>query len=186
MSRRWCLYERLWSWALFWQGGTGEKKKKRGEACGVKSCITASVHNPWHLMYFSSHSLFNTVRSISRWRKGWRRHETLCSDRHCVLGCRVQLQCTYKRIYLVRRFNVPNVWLLLLSHKRAGWIGIVVVKRVGKIKRWGCDSLVGGSGALKSEANTPRGIWIQKSTFQVALCLRYLCLSLNNTWAAKA
>lgn len=41
-------------------------KKKRAEACRVMSCITASVHNPSHLMSFSEHSLFNTVTSISR------------------------------------------------------------------------------------------------------------------------
>lgn len=68
--------------------------------------------------------------------------------------------------------------MLRLSHKRAGWIGIVVGKRVGRLKHWGCDSLVGGSGAVRLR-QIPQGAYdmIQKSTFQVAPGFQYLCPS---------
>lgn len=123
---------------LFWRG-----EKKGAGACGVMSCITASVHNPSHLMSFSAHSLFNTVRSISRWRKGPRRRGGFCSDRH------EELQDDLRGIYVCRSFN--------RAKKRLYW-GCCV----GQIKHWGCDSPV-------RVQQIPQGaVWMQESTFQAA------------------
>lgn len=81
--------------------------EKRAEACGVMSCITASVHNPSHLMSFSEHSLFNTVRSISRWRKGWGDVEPFVQT-DTVCG---EVQCGLREFISAEGFNVHNVRL---------------------------------------------------------------------------
>ncbi len=81
--------------------------EKRAEACGVMSCITASVHNPSHQMSFSEHSLFNTVRSISRWRKGWGDVEPFVqTDTVCE-----EVQYGLREFIPAEGFNVHNVRL---------------------------------------------------------------------------
>lgn len=100
----------IMSCALFW------REEKRAEACGVMSCITASVHNPSHLMSFGEHSLFNTVRSISRWRKGWGDVEPFVQT-DTVWGGTV----LFKGIYLSRRFlmfTMSNCALLFAQRNR--------------------------------------------------------------------
>lgn len=129
-------------------------KGKRAVVCGVMSCITASVHNPSHQTSFWERILFNTVRSISRWRRD--------------VGLFVSTHTMCKKVWWDLREFISAEALycsqcttaLLLSHTKdqaeSDFFFPLLKKK--KIKHQGRDSLVGKLRAV-SLLQIPQGAY---------------------------